>query len=199
MHTRIKVCGITTLRDAEICAELGVDFLGLIFAESPRSVDISVASRIARRLHGKTAIVGVFAEYDAKVVNQTVKEVKLDFLQVYFNYDQPLPSGLPLPLIASIWMDEGASILPMPGSEYLLLDFKRPGALNGQLAGQWDKLRTDCNVILAGGIDADNVVEIVRRYEPFGIDTARGTESSPGVKDHAKIEKLVERVRSCSE
>lgn len=198
MYTRIKVCGVASLRDAGICVELGVDFVGLIFADSPRQVGIEVAAKIADELKGKTSLVGVLAHQDLKQIDRITGEVDLDYLQIYYGPGEQVTATLPLPLIASVWIEEGGEIPYSMAGDYILLDFKRLGGLNGEVATEVRELLNEQNVFLAGGIDADNVTRVIERYRPFGIDCARGTESAPGIKDHAKLRLLVERVRSCT-
>jgi phosphoribosylanthranilate isomerase len=199
MPTKIKICGITNLADAEKCLDCGVDFIGLVFAESPRQVPIDDAARIARKMAGKISIVGVFDRYDVDKISQIAGKVKLDYLQIYYNPDNGLIKTPPLPLISSIWMSDNDFKLPPYPCQYLLLDFKRVGSIDGISEYDWNMVNRKYDVFLAGGIDPENVSGILEFYKPFGVDTSRGTEKEPGVKDHAKIEEFVERVRSCSE
>lgn len=198
MSTKIKVCGITNLHDAEACLKFGVDFIGMVFAESVRKVDIDEAVRIARKLHGKIPLVGVFDHYDEPYVQQVAERVKLDYLQVYYHPDNGRLPRPPRPLISSIWMGEGDIKLPPYPCRYLLLDFKKLGSFDGLPDEDWERVNERFDVFLAGGIDPDNVAGIAEYYKPYGIDSARGTESRPGKKDHSKIKQLVERVRACS-
>lgn len=198
MQTSIKICGITSLSDAEKCRECGVDFIGLIFAESPRRVAVEVAARIARKMSGKMKIVGVFDRYDAAEVARVAERVRLDYLQVYYHPNNGKIDMPPLPLISSVWVGEGAFRIPPYPCRYLLLDFKNVGKIGGLSDEEWKRVNRGYSLFLAGGIGPDNVAEIIRQYRPFGVDCARGTEKEPGVKDHEKIKKLVERVRLCS-
>lgn len=198
MQTSIKICGITSLDDAEKCRECGVDFIGLIFAETPRRVAVENAARIARRMSGKMKIVGVFDRYDATEVARIVDRVRLDYLQVYYHPNNGKIEMPPRPLISSVWVGEGAFRIPPYPCHYLLLDFKNVGKIGGLSDEDWQRVNRGYSLFLAGGIDPDNVAGVIEKYRPFGIDCARGTESEPGIKDHDKIERLVERVRSCS-
>ncbi len=198
MSAKIKICGITRLSDARKCIDCGVDFIGLVFAESPRRISIDEAARIAERAAGKVMLVGVFERYDADRVARVVDRVKLDFIQVYYDpEDEPIVTP-PLPLVSSVWMGEHRFKLPPYPCRYLLLDFKRAGSINAVADYDWKMLKKRYNVFLAGGINPENVSGILESYRPFGIDAARGTEKEPGIKDWSKIEGLVERVRSWS-
>jgi len=198
MPTKIKICGITNLADAEKCRECGVDFIGLVFAESPRQIPVDDAAHIARKITGKISLVGVFDRYDADSVSQIVRKVKLDYLQIYYNPGNGPIMTPPLPLISSVWMGDNHFRLPPYPCHYLLLDFKRVGSIDGISDYDWNMVNRRYDVFLAGGINAENVSGIIEFYRPFGVDVASGTESEPGVKDHAKIEKFVKKVRSCS-
>ncbi|MBU1317911.1 MAG: phosphoribosylanthranilate isomerase [candidate division Zixibacteria bacterium] len=198
MSTQIKICGITKSIDAEKCLECGVDFIGMVFAESPRQVSIENALTISKKMYGKIPIVGVFDHYDPNTVNSVTSRVKLDYLQVYYHPDNGRLPTPPIPLISSIWMDQSELKLPPYPCRYLLLDFKKLGSIDGLSDEDWTRVNEKYDVFLAGGIAPDNVAGITEYYKPYGIDSARGTESAPGVKDHAKIEQLVERVRECS-
>jgi phosphoribosylanthranilate isomerase len=197
MQTKLKICGITNLKDAERCRELGVDFLGLIFAESPRRIDIDTAALIARKMSAKIATIGVFDKYDINLISDVVRKVKLDYLQVYYYPNNGLIPNPPLPLISSVWVDGAAVKMPPYPCQYLLLDFKRVGSVDGLDTNEWNRINSKYDVFLAGGIDAENVAGILAYYKPYGIDAARGTESSPGIKDHRKLAEFVEKVRSC--
>ncbi len=199
MATKIKICGITNLADAEKCRDCGVDFIGLVFAESPRQVSVDDAADIARRMSGKVSLVGVFDRYDEAVVSQIVRKVRLDYLQVYYDPENGPIMLPPLPLISSVWMGEnGGFRLPPYPCRYLLLDFKRNGGIGGMPEYDWNMVNQRYDVFLAGGIGPENVLGILKFYRPFGIDSASGLESAPGIKDHSKMEQLVHIARSWS-
>ncbi len=197
MPAKVKICGITNLDDAEMCRELGADFIGLIFAESPRRVELDVAARIARRLSGKVPVVGVFDRYVRENVANVLSKVKLDYLQVYYHPNNGQILAPSLPLFSSVWMDGESIKLPPYPCQYLLLDFKKLGSIDGLSEEMWESVNNRFSVFLAGGIDSDNVAGIVEFYNPYGVDTARGTESGPGVKDRDKVEKLIQKAKAC--
>ncbi len=197
MTAKVKICGITSLDDAEMCRELGADFIGLIFAESPRRVEIDVAARIAKRLNGKIPVVGVFDKFVREDVDDIIAKVKLDYLQIYYHPDNGQVLAPSLPIFSSVWMDGDGMKLPPYPCQYLLLDFKRIGSIDGMSEEMWQSVNQRFSVFLAGGIDPGNVAGITEYYHPYGIDTARGTESSPGVKDCDKVERLIQRAKSC--
>jgi phosphoribosylanthranilate isomerase len=197
MSLRVKICGVTSLPDAVLCKDLGADFIGLIFAESPRRIKIDVARQISRKLAGKIPLVGVFDHYDRDSIVDLIERVKLDYLQVYYHPDNGSVLSPPVPLFSSIWVDEGEIKLPPFPCKYLLLDFKRIGRIEGLDERKWVFMNEKYRVFLAGGIDQDNVQDIVERYRPFGIDVARGTETGPGVKDPDRCAELIRRAKNC--
>jgi len=198
MSTKVKVCGIRNVEDAVFCVEHGVDFVGMIFAESPRRATVSQAKSIAREVKGQIPIVAVFDQFDRAEVTRLLNEVQFDFLQTYYRPGNTNMGNPPLPLFSSVWIEDSDFAVPPYPCDYLLLDFKKVGGPQGLSLDKWSRVAENHDVFLAGGIGPDNAAELIETYKPFGIDCARGTEVEPGVKDHGKIQRLMEIVKSCS-
>ena len=192
MPARVKICGITNLEDALLTYELGADMLGLIFAESPRKVSISMAADIASHLSRKVVLVGVFSDPEDPNIREVCDRVKLDMLQIYFGENVNGFSGYPLTVMPSYWINEKTDIskIERAGS---LLDFKKAPRLLELCASENIDMS---DTFLAGGFDCENVDRVLKALNPLGVDVARGVESQPGRKDKDMLEQFIRKVKS---
>jgi phosphoribosylanthranilate isomerase len=201
--TRVKVCGLTTLEDARMCAEAGVDAIGLNFwSGSVRSVDEATARTIADALRGRVLLVGVFVDAPAEELERIRARVGLDCVQLHGDEPPELVERFLPHAYKALRVKDGSvidSVRRYPG-EHILLDAYVPGLPGGTGATfDWSVARAvgqERKVTLAGGITPDNVAEAVRAVAPYCIDTASGVESSPGRKDRELVRELVTRTRS---
>jgi phosphoribosylanthranilate isomerase len=203
MPTRVKVCGVTQLEDGRLAAALGAAALGFNFYRpSPRYIAPPAARAIIRRLPPFTMTVGVFAdETDDLHVGAVAREAGVTAIQLH---GPRFPeSGGPLadfPLIRAVAVREGFKPEELGGVEAsaFLLDTFDPDLLGGTgKTFDWDLARAAKRyglVILAGGLTPENVGEAIRQVRPFAVDVATGVESSPGVKDPAKLRAFFEAV-----
>ena len=193
---KIKICGITSAGDARMAESLGADYVGIIFAnDSPRCVDVPTAVEIAASL-ASARLVGVFVEHSVAEIEQVAGQVGLHAVQLY-RQPERRPEGAVY--ILAIRVRDCSSLKAMESSapDYFLTDAHDERAMGG--TGQtfaWSLLprRLD-KVFLSGGIDAANVRH-ARRLHPYAIDVCSGVESSPGIKDQAKMEQLFEEARA---
>ena len=194
---KIKICGLTRVEDAVFAAESGADFLGMIFVhESPRCLDVERASEIANAVRGKARVVGVFRDAPTENVREIAENVGLDFVQLHGSEsdDDIVSIGVPAIKSLNILGDVVPSMTAHPHAEWILFD---SGGGTGRRF-DWSLLATyerKKPFLLAGGITPDNVAAAISFVRPDAIDVASGVESSPGVKDHWKIARLIERVR----
>lgn len=193
--TKIKICGVTSIEDAEVCLEAGTDFIGFVLSDSPRRVNYVQLERLRKAVGESIQCVGVFAnESDLTDFSQNC-DIELDYYQVYFDattLDLRQPKA---GWIRAIWMNgdgHNLSRIPLP----TLLDFKRSDLtkMRAQLAPHRDAVGNA--VILAGRLTPDNVGAIVRELAPWGVDVARGTEAAPGKKDHQLVRRFIENVKN---
>jgi phosphoribosylanthranilate isomerase len=199
---RVKVCGLTTLEDAKMCADAGVDAIGLNFwSGSVRRVDEDTARVIAEALRGRVLLVGVFVDASAAELARIRDKVGLDCLQLHGDEPPELVEQFLPHCYKALRVRDGSvveSARRYPG-EHVLLDAYVPGLPGGTGATfDWSVARSvgaERKVTLAGGITPDNVAEAVRAAAPFCVDTASGVESSPGRKDRALVHELVRRAR----
>jgi phosphoribosylanthranilate isomerase len=202
--TKIKICGITREEDALFCDECGADFLGFIFVPaSPRYIEPEKAGVIATRLRERghaPKFVGVFHDASADYIRVISSVAGLDVVQLHGSETDDDISALGIPAIKTLHVGE---TLPdthaTPTAAWLLFDTydeRRSGGTGKRF--EWSLLATydrSKPFFLSGGLNPDNVVAAISLVRPDAIDVASGVESSPGVKDYAKVARLFERVR----
>jgi phosphoribosylanthranilate isomerase len=207
VRTRIKICGITRPGDAIEAAMLGADAIGLVFhAPSPRAVDVDRAAAIVDALPPFVAAVALFVDPTPEAVRDLLDHVRVDLLQFHGAEKPELCRAFGLPYIKAIHVragvDPGAEAEHYGDAKALLFD-----AHDERLAGgtgrtfRWAALPRDLPlpVILAGGLNAENVAEAIGIVRPYGVDVSTGVESSPGIKDRAKMHAFVRSVRGADE
>lgn len=189
----VKICGIRSAAALETAAEAGADAVGFVFAPSPRRIDPATAAGLCRRLPAPIRKVAVLHHPDAATLAEVLEDFGPDWLQTDAeDLDAiELPAGVrALPVYRSGRRPQGR--LP----ERILFE----GAISGSgRTADWNEARTlagRTELILAGGLDADNVAEAIDAVGPWGVDVSSGVESSRGVKDPEKIEAFVARVRA---
>lgn len=190
--TLVKICGITNAEDALFCAEQGADFLGFIFVrESPRYIEPERALKAAA---GAAAVqrVGVFRDASIQEINRVAEIARLDVVQLHGSETDELIEKIELPVIKAFHVRDGLTV--QTAAEWVMFD---SGGGTGRVF-DWkliDGYRGK-PFFLAGGITPDNVSEAIRIVKPDAIDVASGVERAPGVKDHAKVKALFERIRA---
>jgi phosphoribosylanthranilate isomerase len=194
--TRVKICGITRLEDAQLAVELGAAALGFnFFSPSPRYIAPAAAAEVIRQLPPFVTPVGVFAdETDAEQVAAVAREAGVTAIQLH-GPRFPVASG-PLQgflLIRAVAVREDfrpEELARLEASAFLLdtFDPNLPGGTGRTF--DWSLAREAARygpIILAGGLTPGNVGEAIRQVRPFAVDAASGVESAPGVKDAAKL------------
>ncbi|HKR63723.1 MAG TPA: phosphoribosylanthranilate isomerase [Thermoanaerobaculia bacterium] len=187
---RVKICGITRREDAELCEELGADFLGFVFVKSsPRFVqEIPVKSP-----HHKCKRVGVFRDHSLDDIHRIAEVAQLDIIQLHGNESEDFVRAIQLPVIKAVHVQDA---LPDTNTSADWILFDTGGGTGRRF--DWSLLadypRTK-PFFLAGGITPDNVEAAIRRARPDAIDLSSGVESAPGIKDHRKLRELFERVQ----
>jgi phosphoribosylanthranilate isomerase len=205
-ETRIKICGITLPEDARLCAALGVDYLGVIFAEGPRRVTPERAREI-RQAAPRVPLVGVFVNAAGAEIARVAHRVGLDLVQLHGEEDPAacaaLRARVALPVVKAIRpgeSDDPEALDAFSMVEVFLFDLPKSDPLPaGGRDGLWrDAARAVAaghRVLLAGGLDPGNVCEAVTRTGAFGVDVSRGVERAPGVKDPEAVRRLIAEVR----
>lgn len=196
----VKVCGITRVEDALAAVELGADALGFVFwPGSPRFIDPFRARAIVSALPPLVTLVGVFVDQPAEYVNGVAALARLTAVQLHGDETAAYAAAMRRPVIKAI-SASGNDDEPWPQQITLLVDahdlVKRGGT--GKVA-DWSaaaQVAQSRRVLLAGGLNADNINEAVARVRPFGIDVSSGVESSAGIKDRNRMAAFLKAARS---
>ncbi len=195
----VKICGITNAEDALAAVDAGARALGLNFyPRSPRYLTFEQASELVRILPEGVWTVGVFVDETAATLREFARRVPLDIVQLHGNCE--IPEGL------SVWRALAAgpgldrSLLTDPSIAAHLVETPAGPARGG--AGKtfdWNLAAgLPGKVILAGGLDPDNVAEAIRTARPWGVDACSRLESAPGKKDNKKVKAFVENALGVS-
>jgi len=195
---KVKICGLTRLEDAQHAAQLGADFLGFIFVrESPRYRDAEHVAKIAEGLGvHRPKLVGVFRDEDIETIRAVAARVPLDFVQLHGAESDDDIRAIGIPAFKTLHVGDALpDTTAHPTAQWLLFD--SPGGGTG-MRFDWSLLNLYSRTkpfLLAGGITPDNVGAAISLVRPDAIDLASGVESAPGIKDHAKLERLFERIK----
>jgi phosphoribosylanthranilate isomerase len=201
--TKVKVCGITNLVDAEKALEFGADMLGFNFyPPSPRCLTPEHAREILEQLPRSSLNVALFVNETREKVAETVAHgVLADGRQAYrglqFHGEENADycRDWDMKIIKAIRVKEQASLerLKDGSADFYLLDSFSAGygGSGAQFPWEWlDGIDTS-KLILSGGLRADNVAQAIRRIHPYGVDVCSGVEARPGVKDHGKLKEFI--------
>ena len=198
---RIKICGVTRLEDALLAARLGADALGFNFwPGSRRHVTPAAARQIISRLPPFVTPVGVFVNQPEGEMRAIAAETGIQMFQLHGDEPPELCSRLPLPVVKSIPVDQVATLSKLLSYEVqaFLLDTPSRGYGGTGRPFDWslaEGVSEVAPVILAGGLTPENVADAARAVRPWAVDVASGVESSPGVKDAARMARFVAAVR----
>ena len=211
MATRIKHCGITTLEDAQLAAEAGAWALGMIFWEgSPRRVELAEAQVIGAALRRTLNIVGVFVNATLEEIDAVTQTTGLTHIQLHgdegpsFCTEVARRTGAKLIKATRVRSRADLQAATAFHTDFHLLDAHVEGVPGGTGATiDWELVRRNNHftapLILSGGLSADNVAAAIAITEPFAVDVASGTESSPGIKDPEKLIAFAAAVHSTDE
>jgi phosphoribosylanthranilate isomerase len=199
----VKICGTTSEDDALLAVAMGANALGFIFAPSPRQVTVQLVADIVKRLpRDEVLTVGVFKDEAPQRVVEMVYSAGLRAAQLHGHESAAevrwVRQRVPMVVKALPAGDPRVARANEYEADAIMLDAKNPGSgkvFDWQLAGE---LPEGQNLLLAGGLDADNVAAAVRQLKPWGVDAASGVEASPGVKDPLKLKAFVEAARNAA-
>ena len=208
----VKLCGLRTLDDAKAAIEAEASALGFILAESKRQVSPDVVASIRDEIVSPPTIVGVTVNRSASELNLLFEDARLDMIQL--SGDEPLEilDELEMPVVKSLRFPVGTSIDDATRevdawlrhrhpAELVIIDGYKAGAFGGSgTKADW-RLLHDVSVrypiVLAGGLDPDNVAMAIHQVNPMGVDTSSGTETD-GVKDPEKLRAFVKNAREAA-
>ena len=198
--TRVKICGVTEFEAARDAALLGADAIGLNFyPSSPRYIDPSKAANIIEKLPPFVTAVGVFVNHpDPQNLEDFALSIGLHAVQLHGNETPDYCSMIQrVKVIKAFRVDSSFRVdtLKNHGSGTFLLDGCSPGTgrpFNWELVYGANAFGS---IIIAGGLNPENVAQAVTMLHPFGVDVASGVESKPGKKDYERMRRFIEAVR----
>jgi phosphoribosylanthranilate isomerase len=209
--TDIKFCGLTRSDDAAVAVSLGAAYVGVIFAESPRRLEPSAAPRVLAPARGRARTVGVFGRATVQAIADIASVVSLDAVQLHGDPDSNTVERIRDAIDGEVWAVvrvAGAELPPEAPSlldvaDAVVLDSKVTGQLGGTgrafdwelVARMLDRTRARARIVLAGGLNHENVAHAVSVIAPHVVDVSSGVESAPGIKDHDRMRLFAEAVR----
>lgn len=202
LRTRVKICGITRHEDARVADQCGVDALGFVFVPaSSRFVNPGHAASLASQLSSFVSIVGLFLDAQASEVHEALRLIPSMVPQFHGQESGEFCDSFERPYIKAIGVGS-----EMPSAEQLarftraqgfLFDSNEPGALGGTgHAFDWTRLedKMEKPLILAGGLDVQNVASAIKQVAPHAVDVSSGVESAKGIKDPLAIQQFMHAV-----
>ena len=199
--TRVKICGVTNLADAEAAVEHGAWAIGLNHSrESRRFCQPEIAAQIGAALKRRCEVAGVFVNSTLEEVTIAADQASLTLLQLHgdegpeFCEEAARRTGAKVIKVLRVHDAGDVQAAEVFRTDFHLFDAHRPGEPGG--TGQtfdWDlvaRRHSSVPMILAGGLNPENVAEAVARTNPFAVDVATGVEAAPGVKDPQKLSDL---------
>lgn len=205
MRTRVKICGITSAKDARIVVDAGVDAIGLVFYEkSPRFVSILQAAEISHIIPAFVSCVALFKDADEAFIRAVLQQVAIDLIQFHGSETAEFCEQFDRPYIKALGMkgtENNVDYLIASAEKYhsakaLLLDGHAPGQAGG--TGEtfdWSSIaKVEKPVVLAGGLNPENVKQAIEIVRPYAVDVSSGVESAPGIKDKGKVTRFMSQV-----
>ncbi len=196
---KVKICGITNLKDALQAIEAGADALGFVFYEkSPRYISPVDAKMITEQLPPFVERVGLFVEETPEQIDRVCRESGMSLAQIHFDVDSTFFDQIgmkSLPVVRAACKEDVEKF----SDRYRLVDAycEAYGGSGKRLNLEWFE-GVDCSkIILAGGLTPENVGE-AERYGFYGVDVSSGTEAQKGIKDPLKVEQFIKHAKSLS-
>jgi phosphoribosylanthranilate isomerase len=210
-RTRVKLCGLSKAEDVDYAVALGADAVGFVFyPPSPRSVSVAQAAELVRRVPPLVTAVGLFVNATPEWIREVTAAVGISLLQFHGD-ETPAQcdtlagqAGLPWWRAVRVGPEQTAADLIESSLNYsaangLLLDALVEGYGGGGKVFDWSLIPTDLGhrAVLSGGLNAQNVLEAIRRVRPYAVDVSSGIEvpGAKGVKNHARMAAFVRAVR----
>jgi len=208
MRTLVKICGIKSLEEIKFINHMDIDYIGFVFAKSIRQIDINQATILSNALRGNIKKVGVFVDHSIDKINAYATQANLDIVQLHKNYTKDMIANIKIPVWYALSIKDSDSVaLANEAYEYtnvigVVTDSHVKGMEGGTgITFNWDLLKginTNINLILAGGLNSDNIQDAIRAVNPQVVDISSGVEETMDgitMKSKDKIEQLLRKVR----
>ena len=206
MRTRIKICGITRLEDAQASVEAGCDALGFVFfKESPRYIALDAFKAIAKVLPPFVTKVGLFVNAEPVDIQKAIQSGLIDLIQFHGEETPQFCRQFEFPYIKAVGVSSSVNLLQYEKDFYdadaLLLDASHEHLKGG--TGQtfdWNLIPNSLSkpVVLAGGLTVDNVKEAIKQVKPYAVDVSGGVEESKGIKNSLKIQAFIKETQDAA-
>jgi len=203
---KVKICGITNLEDALNAQSLGADALGFVFCEdSPRYISPKKAGDIIKKLPPFVKSVGLFVNEKKEMIDDALKFSGIDLIQFHGDEDESFCKQFNLPFIKVIRVTEDINLLEYmsyfeSASAFLLDSYS--GNARGGTGHQfnWELIPADTNVplVIAGGLNPDNIKSLLEKRQPYAVDVSSGVESAKGKKDLNKMKQFMDGVKNAT-
>ena len=200
---KVKICGMTNLKDVKVAVDSGVDAVGFIFyKKSPRSVTMQAVRKIVLELPPFVDSVGVFVNETAEQINKIADRCNLDRVQLHGNESPSFCKKIRRRVIKAIRVKDIQSLKKLsdyPVSSFLLDTFSEDQYGGTGRVFDWNlayPAKKYGPIILAGGLTPNNVRQAIQRIQPYGVDVCSGVESQPGIKDHKKMQIFLKNVKA---
>ena len=202
-QVKVKVCGMTSLKDALVAVEGGADAVGFIFyKKSPRSVTMKTVREIVLELPPFVDTVGVFVDETAEQINKIADYCNLDIIQLHGDESPTFCKKIRRKVIKAFRIKDMQSVKKLSSfqvSGFILDTFSEN--LHGGTGKVFDwnlalPAKKFGPVIMAGGLTPNNVQQAVRQIRPYGVDVCSGVESEPGIKDHKKVRAFLNNAKA---
>ncbi|MDF2945824.1 MAG: N-(5-phosphoribosyl)anthranilate isomerase [Bacillales bacterium] len=199
---KVKICGITDIESAVISYSYGAEALGFVFANSKRKISVETAADISRKLPSNMIKVGVFVNESKKEIEQIAKKVGLTHLQLHGNESPEFCKEFSLPVIKALNIDSivDLQLINRFECEYILIDGPKSKYNGGNgLKFNWKLLNSKDfptkKIIIAGGLNSENIIEAIDLTSPYMVDVSSGVETN-GRKDISKIIDFINKVKT---
>jgi phosphoribosylanthranilate isomerase len=203
MSVRVKICGVTSREDARAAAAAGADMIGLNFwSGSKRFVGVATAREIAAVLPAEVWKVGVFVNASREEIESAVESVGLDAIQLHGDEPEEMLLGWRRPVIRAIRLRSSADEAVRRVSDAAAFVLCEGGAGGGYGGGgetfpwEWASELPRERLIVAGGLNPENVAAAVRRLRPFAVDAASGVEREARVKDPRRMAEFIDNAKA---
>ncbi|QSZ28218.1 phosphoribosylanthranilate isomerase [Aceticella autotrophica] len=201
---KIKICGIRRIEDIEYLNILKPDYAGFVFAKSKRQVNIETAKALIEKLDKKIKTVGVFVNEDRNDVLNKANRLNLDVLQFHGDETPEYTDnfkGFIVWKAIRVKDIRDLELIKQYSVDGILLDSKIEGSFGGTgIPFDWNILnnvRMDKQLILAGGLNSDNILKAIEIVKPDIVDISSSVETE-GYKDYKKMKEFIEKVREIS-